>query len=298
MDAGPRIVKREVKDSVFADLFGDPKYLLMLYQSLHPEDVGVTEADLANVTINNVLTNQLYNDLGFTVGERAIVLVEAQSRWSSNILPRCLLYLAETYKRWFDQTEQLLYSSRPARIPKPELYVVCPDPGAPHEGVLLSEAFFGGEVADVEMCVHPIVPNGGDDIAQQYLEFCRVVSAEVARVGLTREALEGAVAICLRRGILAEYLSAKQPEVVDMMTYLFDQESITKAYGRECEREGMAKGMARGIAEGLAEGQAKGEGLLGRLMAALLAGGKTDEAARAATDPAYRKELYEKYGIA
>lgn len=32
------IAKRTAKDSVFTDLFGIPKYLLQLYQALHPED--------------------------------------------------------------------------------------------------------------------------------------------------------------------------------------------------------------------------------------------------------------------
>ncbi len=30
--------KRTVRDSVFVDLFQDKKYLLKLYQTLHPED--------------------------------------------------------------------------------------------------------------------------------------------------------------------------------------------------------------------------------------------------------------------
>ena len=38
--------KRTVKDSVFTDLFGNVKYLLQLYQSLHPEDADVQETDL------------------------------------------------------------------------------------------------------------------------------------------------------------------------------------------------------------------------------------------------------------
>ena len=31
-------IKRSVKDTLFTDLFSDPKYLFQLYQSLHPED--------------------------------------------------------------------------------------------------------------------------------------------------------------------------------------------------------------------------------------------------------------------
>ena len=58
-------VKTTSKDSVFRDLFGDRKYALQLYQAIHPEDTDVTEADIGNVTIKNVFTDQEYNDLGY-----------------------------------------------------------------------------------------------------------------------------------------------------------------------------------------------------------------------------------------
>ena len=88
------VVKRNIKDCVFTDLFGNKKYLRELYLVLHPEDTDVTEDDLTDITIENVLVNDLYNDLGFRVGSRLIILVEAQSSWSPNILIRALLYVA------------------------------------------------------------------------------------------------------------------------------------------------------------------------------------------------------------
>ena len=60
--------KHTIKDSVFTNLFNDPKYLIELYRSLHPEDTESDESDLSIVTIANVLTDGQYNDLGFKVG--------------------------------------------------------------------------------------------------------------------------------------------------------------------------------------------------------------------------------------
>ncbi len=57
--------KRTIKDSVFTNLFGDSKYLLQFYQAIHPEDSGVKEEDLRTVTLENILTDGIYNDLGF-----------------------------------------------------------------------------------------------------------------------------------------------------------------------------------------------------------------------------------------
>ena len=79
----PIDINRKAKDSVFTDLFTIPKYLLELYQTLHPEDKQTTEADLKIVTAKCVLAEHIYNDLGFMVGgDQLIMLVEAQSSWS------------------------------------------------------------------------------------------------------------------------------------------------------------------------------------------------------------------------
>ena len=74
------VAKRTAKNSVFLDLFQDKKNLLKLYKTLHPEDTDATEDTLSIVTIDNVLTDNLYNDLGIMVGNnRLLLLLESQS---------------------------------------------------------------------------------------------------------------------------------------------------------------------------------------------------------------------------
>lgn len=66
------MAKRTAKNSVFLDLFQDRSYLLKLYKTLHPEDI------LDIVTIDNVLTDNLYNDLGIMVRQdKLLLLLEA-----------------------------------------------------------------------------------------------------------------------------------------------------------------------------------------------------------------------------
>ena len=43
-------IKYSGKDTVFRDMFSNPKYLLQLYRVLHPEDESITEEDLEIVT--------------------------------------------------------------------------------------------------------------------------------------------------------------------------------------------------------------------------------------------------------
>ena len=159
------VAKRTAKDSVFLDLFRNKGYLLELYRTLHPEDTGVTEELLTNVTIENVLTDNLYNDLGFTVGDRLIILVESQSTWTMNILVRALLYLAQSYHEYFQKTDQSCYGSKKVKMPKPELYVIYTgEKGKKPDRISLSKEFFGGENMDVEVKAKVIYESGTGDI--------------------------------------------------------------------------------------------------------------------------------------
>lgn len=45
--------------------------------ALHPEDSDVTEDDIKDVTIKHILVDAAYNDLGFSVGGRLVILVES-----------------------------------------------------------------------------------------------------------------------------------------------------------------------------------------------------------------------------
>lgn len=123
-DQSKEIVKHTVKDSVFTHLFRDKKYLKQLYQTLHPEDRKVTEEEIVDITMENVLTDGIYNDLGFRVGERLMVLVEAQSTWTMNIIIRIFIYLAQTYHNYFESNRENLYGSKKVKMPKPEAYVI------------------------------------------------------------------------------------------------------------------------------------------------------------------------------
>ena len=118
-------VNRKSKDSVFTDLFDHPEYLIQLYRVLHPEDTESDESDLTVVTLDSLMLREQYNDLGFMVGNRLMVLVEAQSTWSVNIVVRFFLYLADTYRKYINRNPGLrLYSSKKLDLPRPELYLI------------------------------------------------------------------------------------------------------------------------------------------------------------------------------
>ncbi len=231
------MAKRTAKNSVFLDLFQDKKNLLKLYKTLHPEDTDATEDTLDIVTIDNVLTDNLYNDLGIMVGNnKLLLLLEAQSSWTVNILIRILLYLAQSYHEYFERTSQSLYKSTKVKMPKPELYIIYTgNRGRKPDTISLSQEFFDGADIDIEIKAKVIYESDTEDIINQYIIFCKVFDEQRKLYGMTEQTVKETIRICKDRNILKEYLISREKEVVTIMMSLFDDEQIMKTYWKDME---------------------------------------------------------------
>ena len=244
--------KHDAKASVFTDLFSDPKYTYQLYQALHPEDKETVEEDLLLMTIKSKLVNQQYNDLGFLVGDRLIILIEHQSTWSKNIVLRVLLYVVETWNKYIKQMQVDVYGDDDIRLPKPELYVIYAGPHAGNKPSELSlrEVFFDGADVDVDCKVKIITDGKKGDIISQFVRFCKVFNAQIKTYGKTRKAVEETIRICRDENVLKEYLERQWEEVINMYMTLFDDETITRNHEASLERKAEARGIEKGEIRG------------------------------------------------
>lgn len=250
-------MKRSVKDSVFTYLFKQPEYTRQLYLALHPEDIDVKESDFKLVTLENVLTTGFYNDLGIQVRNRLILLVEAQSTFSVNIALRMLLYLAGTYKEYIEDQKLDLYGSHPVEIPRPELYVVYTG-GRKEipETLRLSDLYQGAGSAEVEVKV--LRDDGTGDILDQYVQFCKIADEQREKYGLTQQAIDETIRICIAENVLAPFLASRQKEVLEIMVTLFDQEKIAEIHDYNVAKAARQEGHQLGREEGRAEGREEG----------------------------------------
>lgn len=248
-------VKWTVKDSIFCNLFEDKKYALQLYKTLHPEDTDVTVSDIENVTIKNIFTDQEYNDFGMTVRGKLLVMLEAQSSWTYNIIIRVILYLAHTWNEYIEETEQNRYGSKKLKLPKPEFYVVYTgDRKKKEEWIRLSEQFFEGDGRFLEVNVKVLYGEDKEDIISQYVNFTKVYSEQVKIWGRTRQAILETIRICRDKDFLKEYLDSKEKEVINIMMALFDQERAMQLYLRDLLKEKEEEATARGLKKGIEQG--------------------------------------------
>ena len=244
-------VKWTAKASVFTDLFSDVGYTYQLYCALHPEDKTTTRDDMVLMTIESHLLNQQYNDLGFMVRDRLLILVEHQSTWSENIVVRVLLYVVETWNKYIKQKELDVYDKDKITLPKPELYVIYTgqNPEDKPDVLSMKDAFFDGADIDVDCKVRIITDGKKGDIIKQYVRFCHVLDEQIRIHGRTRKAVEETIRICQDENVLKDYLERQREEVIDMMLTLFDQETLMRNHDASVERKGREAGKAEGKAE-------------------------------------------------
>ena len=229
--------KRKIKDSVFTNLFSEPEYLLKMYMALHPEDTETGVTDLKIITLENVLVNALYNDLGFIANGRLIMLVEAQSTYSANILYRLLLYFAKSLKEYIDSNAIDLYTTAKAELPKPEFYVIYTGNRSDKpDTISLSNEFYSSSDIGVDVTAKMLYGDNADIIGE-YVAFTKIYDEQRRTYGPTKQAVEKTIAICKGKNILKEYLIRKEKEVLDMYTLLFDEEQIMKNHDGQLRRE-------------------------------------------------------------
>ena len=252
--------RRNAKDTVFTDLFRDPKYVLQLYQCLHPEDTTTTADQIEIITLKSVLTNRIYNDLGFMPNDRLIIVVEDQSTWTVNILLRVLMYLVQHYQEYLNRTgkEQSIYKSKKLDIPKPELYVLYTGSRKIEKDYLsLAEEFFDGDNSVMDIKVKIICDGEQGDIINQYVRFAGIFDEHMIWYRKNKSHVNAADVIkeifrtCMEQHILMDYLKQREQEVVTLMTKLFDDEQVFKDYIVAERREALEEGRAEGYTETL-----------------------------------------------
>ena len=238
--AGQELIKgkRTGKDSVFTHLFSEPEYRFQLFQTLHPELKGVTMEDIIPMTISNVVLDRPYNDLGLLAMRRLLILTEAQSTWSENVLPRGLMYFSQTYLEYVSRMALNLYQATALDLPEPEFYVIFTGERQDKpEELNFSKIFFGGKKVAIDITAKMIYGSNQGDIISQYVTFCHVLDEQYQKFGRTVEAVREAIRICKSQNVLREYLSRRETEVITIMLALFDQETATRNFVASVKRE-------------------------------------------------------------
>ncbi len=239
-------IKRNLKDSVFVNFFGDKENVMDLYRELHPEDKESTINDLDIRTVRRVIMKGYTNDLGFSIGNRHICLVEAQSYNLEMIQLRMLFYLSETYQDHLDNLGATLYDVNKENVPKWETYIVRT--GRSERGVFKLDCL-KGDLLD-ESCLEKI--SRGEGLLQEYIDMCDAVDSLM--LGETDEDRDTAAEKILEAcrdscGKIGAYVWSRRFEVMGAYEQMFDEEENLKMLKKAWKKEGLEEGREEGIEE-------------------------------------------------
>ena len=244
------IVKKNIKSSVFTHLFSISKYKKELYVSLHPKDKSIDEKDIKTWTLSSIFTNIQINDLSLLVKNKLLVLVEAQSTWTLNILPRMIEYIGESFNRYVLETNQNIYGTKKVELPKPELYVLYTGSKLIKDKFISFKKEFFNNNCPIDIKINIITINNSNKVVKEYIKFTKIIDTNTKKYGYTKKSINETIDYCIKKNILREYLSEYKKEVYNIMTSVYDQKTATEMYERALRAEGIEQGIEKGIQQG------------------------------------------------
>ncbi len=270
-------VKYNAYDSVFADLFSTKEHQLELYKALLGDKArkDIKPEDINLINIEKLFFNDLYNDLSFVVDNELMILVEAQSTYTKNIVTRLLFYVSkvlEEYIRSLSSDNKLnsLYNEKEVKIPTIKLYTIYTGKKQVKDHYInLKELVEDtGIESDIDLKVKVISIPDNDNILGQYMTLCKVLREQLKKHKDDSKAISETIRICKNEDILREYLAKKEHEVIEMLAHLVTSEDWVEYRFNEGIEIGKAEGIKLGKAEGIKLGESRGI-VIGLLMAGL-----------------------------
>lgn len=233
-------------------LFNNVALIPELYQDITEREVK-NKASAKIITLSDTLYKNRINDLGFTIDDKLLVLVEQQSTFNPNMPLRMLLYVAREYESLLD--EKFIYRSTLQQIPTPEFYVLYF--GKPEEPCLtemkLSDAY---KVYDdsqnyyLELKVKQFNLNSSEFVnrlspnSTLYQYICAINMLASAE---TKEQRQECLEILIQKNVLREFLTVHSKEVINVLTFAFDKDAFGEVKKEEGHAEGLAKGELIGV---------------------------------------------------
>ncbi len=250
---------REIKSSVFTDLFGDDekegkKNFLSLYNAIHDTNLKLDEIQIEQKKIPQTITKTFYNDISMIINGKLIILIEHQSTPNNNMPLRCLEYYVH-----------LLYGIIPAearykealyKIPTPEFYVFYNGTKKLDKECFmkLSDAFLEKQeepVCEVKVKITNIRGENGEnlpvvqkcDILKQYCKFMEIVEYYKAQLKEQptdeemKSSIDKAIEEAISKNILTDYLTRNATEVRNMFQAEYDYNLDMQVKAEEAREE-------------------------------------------------------------
>ena len=237
-------VNQTTKDSVFINLFSNHEYQMLLYKELFPEDKTIKPEDLELFRVERILTNHPYNDLGLLARRKLIVLAEAQTKWSVNIIYRLAEYYFQSMEDFIYKTGMNVHGAPKIDLLDVEAFVIYPGTDKVSDVISLRDVFFNGDPSKPDFKAKVIHGSYKGGIIEEYINFCRVydMQRDIHKNDMEpQKGIAKTVDICIEKGYLRKYLQEHRAEVEKIMfdmynpEYVKEREQLSRIYESEID---------------------------------------------------------------
>jgi len=240
-------LRRNLKDSVFSDLFSEEWYASDLARELVPEIPEGTPVSVANA--GGVISLGPIHDLVLIAGDYAILAVEAQSTKNPNMPMRILLYEFDVLAPMLHELRGKLLSGAHAKMPMVLAFVIYTGTSDVPDVMRLSDCYPDRLPADngMELTVKVIHAGNAPEESKvgEYIMFSQL--ADKCRKEAKRDMELYARLLkerCEKANILQEYLKERWVEVMGYYEEIFNQDVADEAMRMDAKEEGRAEGRA------------------------------------------------------
>jgi len=247
---------RLYKARLFVMIFEDKRKLLELYNAIsgkHYEDPELLEIN----TLENAIYMSMKNDLSFLI-DAQLSLYEHQSTYSPNLPLRFLFYLSDMFSGM--TVDANLYGTKKVELPAPRFVVFYNgEADQPDRQILKLSDLYTVKEEEPMLDLKVLVLNVNQGHNPELMEACHTLWEYAEYTGRVRkyakeqpiaEAVERAIAECIREGILKEFLEKNRREAKNVSIYEYDQEKHIRQEREEAWEAGEKAGREAGEHKG------------------------------------------------
>ena len=237
---------RQIRDTIIRNYLNDKARMLTVCNANFGTDCRDPDEVLFN-TLEGTFFSNLKNDLSCCFLQYFLLIAEHQSSPNENMPLRMFLYLAELIKKILAPDRRKLYRERLIKLPKPHCIVLYDGkaPAEDHRVMELADAFDGYEYSPrLRVDMYNIRYGSQNKLMEKskpirdYSFFMHLVEVNMSEGMSQDEAIASAVKYCVSHDIMADYLTEKEKEVLDMYGFEWNEEDAKAAYIEEgIERE-------------------------------------------------------------
>lgn len=256
---------KSVRDTMFRHYFngghgsGTPNMrLLSLINALQGADY--TDLNLLKInTLDGSFFSSLKNDVSCTMDSTYLILIEHQSTINDNMPVRFLSYADELFKLHLQPFREKIYKSRLVSLPTPEFHVFYDgeDTSFDQKTLRLSRAFaMPGRNLELIVQCHNLNPGKSQLLKalckplRDYSSFSNKFKEYRNQNISINDSVRMTIDYCLKNGIMTDYLTNNESEVINMFGFEWNEEDERKALIELGEERGEQRGIAVGEKRG------------------------------------------------